>query len=146
MTKTHSLPAGFTKALIASGLWIMVLECIRAFLIVLPMTKAAFPDFAGIAPMNMPIFISWTVWMVLLIWLTAYSYWLHARVSGHNTRSVIVAGSFATAFSLLLFWIANVNMGTGTVTVALIAVPWAWVELVVACQITRVVLQREMAR
>ncbi len=69
---------------------------------------------------------------------------LHASVSGHTTHSVIGAGSFATAFSLLLFWIANVNMGTGTVAVALIAVPWAWVELVVACQITRVVLQREM--
>lgn len=141
LTKT-SFPKGFTKALIASGAWIIVLECLRAYLIVLPMTRAAFPDFAGIAPMNAPIFLSWSAWMFLLIWMTAYSYWLHARVSGHSISTVIVSGSFATVFALLMFWIANVNMGTGTIAVALIAVPWAWVELVIACQITRMVLQQ----
>jgi len=49
--KNTTTPAGFIKALIAAGLWINLLECLRAFLLVLPMTKTHFPDFAGIAPM-----------------------------------------------------------------------------------------------
>jgi len=80
--------------------------------------------------------------MGLLTWLTVYAYWLHARVTGHTTRNVLVAGTFAFAFSLLLFWIANVNMGTGKLALAVRALPLAWFELVVACQIARMVMVR----
>jgi hypothetical protein len=133
-TQPFPLRAFIWTALLAS-LWVHASETARYLGFVLPMTREFFAMVPNVAPWNLPVFLLFGVWDTLLVALTVLLYWLYAAQFGFNAKSIWVAGSLAWAFFFVLFWVGNVAMGMARVQTLLVALPWAWLETVIACAI-----------
>jgi hypothetical protein len=135
------MPTGFNlkqfivTALIVS-IWINISEVFRYFVIVVPMMKDYLSILPGVVPMNWSIFASWGVWDTILTALVVFVYWLVAQSLGNSLMSTFIAATTSWALFFLLFWLGMVNMGLASVSIALIALPLALFEMVVACLIS----------
>lgn len=116
-------------------LWINLSEVPRYFLIVMPMTRQTLAMVPGVAPMSWPIFAIWGLWDTILTIAVVWIAQLHFERFGGAFRAAVLAGTLCWGLLFLLFWIAMLNMALAAPTTALIALPWAWIEMVVACQI-----------
>lgn len=127
----------FIFALLWVGSWVGASETLRYFAFVMPMTRKTFSMVPGVAPMNVGVFGVWTIWMVILTTSLIFTYWLTVSRIGASIKASVVAGALVWTTFFVLFWLGAINMGLGTWQIAAIALPWAFVECVVACLIAR---------
>ncbi len=118
------------------SIWINISEVFRYFVIVKPLMREYLSMVPGIVPMNWLIFASWSVWDTILTALVVFVYWLVAQRFGSNLMSTFISATTSWALCFLLLWLGLVNMGLSSVSMALIALPLAWLEMVVASLIS----------
>jgi hypothetical protein len=126
---------GFFRALVANFIWVNASEVLRYFLVLRDMMKAAFPQIPGIAPMNIPVFLSWGVWDTIVLCSVSGFAWLYLDRYGNNLRNAIVAGSIVWLSIFVTLWLGLFNMNLATPGIVAAMLPWAWVEMVVAALI-----------
>jgi hypothetical protein len=114
------------------SVWVNVSEVFRYFVIVMPETRAFLSMVPNIAPMNWPVFLIWGAWDTMLTASIVFTFWLVAQRFGNNTRSIIIAGLASWAAFFVLFWVGMVNMSLAEPKLALIALPLALLETIVA--------------
>lgn len=119
------------------SMWIHASENVRYFLFVRPMLRDSLSMVPDVAPMNLPVFISWGVWDTMLAAMTVLYYWLYSRVFGASLRSAIIAGTLSWLSSFVFFWHAFANLNLATFADLLVEPPLSWIELVVASVIAR---------
>ena len=125
----------FVFTLIVS-IWVNLSEVFRYFVILMPATRQFLKMVPDVAPMNWAVFSVWGVWDTILTASLVFMYWLMTQTFGNTTRSILLTGTAFWSFLFLLFWIGMCNMGLAEPKLALIALPLAWFEMVVACFIT----------
>jgi hypothetical protein len=135
MTTDFNLKKFILTTLIVS-IWINLSEVFRYFVIVMPKTREYLSMVPGIAPMNWSVFASWGVWDTILTGLVIFVYWLVAQRFGNNRMSAVLAGTISWMLLFVLFWLAMINMALAPVEIALIALPLAWFEMIVASWIS----------
>lgn len=114
------------------SVWINASEIFRYFVFVMPMTRQTLAIIPEVAPMSLPVFLVWGLWDTLLVVMSVLFTWLYMQAFGASARSAVVAGMLAWLFFFVLFWIAMLNMNLAEPATAAIALPLAWIELVVA--------------
>lgn len=127
----------WTQTFIAVTLWINLSEIFRYFVFVMPMTRATLFMVPDVAPMNLPVFLIWGAWDTLLTVMAIWIYHLHEVRFGATRQAVLLAGTTCWATLFLLFWIAMLNMNLARLGTALVALPLAWIEMIVAAFIAQ---------
>jgi hypothetical protein len=127
----------FLLTCLVVSLWVNASEVFRYFAFVMPMTRETLAMVPEVAPMNISVFLVWGLWDTLLVVMTVALYWLVAERFGAGWPSVIAAGTLGWLFFFVLFWLAMLNMNLTDTSIAAIALPLAWFELVVASAIAR---------
>jgi phosphoglycerol transferase MdoB-like AlkP superfamily enzyme len=135
MKSLNKYPA--LAALVWSGLWLTLSEVVRYFAFVMPETRERFSMVPDVAPMSVAVFGWWSLWMLLLTSSVVYAYWLHAKVMGHTYKTVFISATFCWVLFFVLFWFGSINMGLAHISTATVALPWAWVELLLTCLIAQ---------
>ncbi|MEM1298504.1 MAG: hypothetical protein AAGH68_04425 [Pseudomonadota bacterium] len=124
-------------AVLAVSIWVNASEVARYFLLVMPAMRDSLAVVPDIAPMNLPVFLIWGLWDTVLVCLCVLTWWMWAERFGPTLSSAIWAGTMSFAFLFGLFWLAMWNMNLATPGLLAMALPWAWVEMVVASLIAR---------
>lgn len=119
------------------SMWIHASENFRYLLFVRPMLSQSLAMVPNIAPMNLPVFISWGVWDTMLAAMTTLYFWLYARAFGATARSAVISGTLSWLSSFVFFWHAFANLNLATFADLLVEPSLSWVELVVASLIAR---------
>jgi hypothetical protein len=133
--QNRSWPRPLVTAFMANLVWINASEIARYFLVLRDMMKNAFPQIPEIAPMNLPVFLSWGVWDTILIFATTGFSWLYLERFGNNVRNAVVAGTLIWLAIFGLLWLGLLNMNLASLKILAAMLPWAWVELVIAALI-----------
>lgn len=128
----------FAIVVLIVSIWVNVSEVFRYFIIVMPETRDFLSVVPGVAPMNLSVFAIWGAWDMVLTASTVFMFWLTSQAFGNNYRSVVVAGTMSWVFFFVLFWVAMYNMALAHLSLALKALPLAWLELVIASYIASV--------
>ena len=131
------LPRGLLLALGANALWINASEVFRYFVFVMPMMREAFPMVDGVAPMSLSVFLIWGLWDTVLVVSATLIPWLILTRFGPTVRNALAAGSFTWATVFVILWLGLWNMNLATPAILAVALPLAWVEMVVAALIVR---------
>jgi hypothetical protein len=118
------------------SMWVNISEVFRYFVIVKPMMQTYLATLPGAIPMNWLVFLIWGIWDTILTALAVFIYWLVAQRFGNSLTSTIISATTSWALFFLLFWLGLVNMGLSSISIALIALPLAWLEMVVASWIS----------
>jgi hypothetical protein len=127
----------FLLALIANTIWINLSEVFRYFAFIMPMMRSTLSLVPDVAPMNVPVFLIWGVWdTVLVVAATGFSSLLLERF-GNSVRVVFATGSAIWATVFVLFWVGLWNMNLAKPIVLAVALPLAWIEMVIAVFIVR---------
>lgn len=129
-------PQQFIATILIVSIWINISEVFRYFVIVKPMLQKYLSILPGVVPMNWPIFASWGVWDTILTIVVVFVYWLVAQRFGNNLMSATLAATTSWTLFFLLFWLGMVNMGLASISIAVIVLPLALLEMVVACLIS----------
>ncbi len=129
--------ARFWAAMGWNMLWINVSEVFRYFVFVMPMMRAAFPDSLNVAPMDVGVFLSWAVWDTLLVLSVTLGAWLALRHFGQGLANVLSIGTGIWAAIFGILWLGLFNLNLAPASVLAVALPLAWLEMVVAVWITR---------
>jgi hypothetical protein len=132
MTTARFPMRAFVLTFVVVSLWINASEIFRYFVFVMPMTRQTLAMVPNVAPMNLPVFLVWGLWDTLLVVMSVALTWLHVRAFGSSLRSAVIAGTHSWLFLFVPFWIAMLNMNLAEPATAAIALPLAWIELVVA--------------
>jgi hypothetical protein len=122
----------FVLTCLVVSLWINASEIFRYFVFVMPLTRETLEILPGVAPMNLPVFLVWGVWDTILTVMAVWYCWLHIERFGTGFWSVAASGTLSWLFLFVLFWIAMMNMGLARAATPAIALPLAWLELVIA--------------
>lgn len=123
------------KALFLTYLWINASEIFRYFVFVMPMTRSAMPQVANAAPMSLPVFLVWGLWDTLLFASVSVFIWLYLERFRGGVRSILEIGTLLWAAIFGIFWLATWNMNMTSASVPLVALPFAWLEMVIAAAI-----------
>ena len=123
----------WTAALVA--LWVNLSEVARYFLVVRPMLKDAFPELPGIAPITVPIFLSWMLWDAVLIAALITITWLYLERFGPTLRNALVAGALTWLFVFGVLWLGLYNLALATPALLAAALPLALLELLIGAAI-----------
>jgi hypothetical protein len=139
MTATASVGAearrSFLLVLLVAFLWLNVSEVFRYFAFVMPMMRDAMPTVKDVAPMDFTVFMIWGLWDTLLFAVVGVIAWLFHEKFGGGLRSAIAAGTLLWLTIFCIFWLAAWNMNLTVTRVPLIALPLAWIEMVVVVAI-----------
>lgn len=127
--------APFTMALIVNFMWINASEVFRYFAFVMPMMREAFPMVPDVAPMNLPVFMIWGVWDTILVLTATLLPWMATKVFGASALRAVLYGTGVWMSVFVILWLGLYNMNMATVGVVAIALPMAWIEMVVAALI-----------
>jgi hypothetical protein len=130
--KQHTL----WKTFIAATLWINLSEVARYFLVVKPMIQAELSMVPNVAAMDVPIFLIWGIWDTLLTCLLMWMVWLCAPHFKSQSKLILIAGTSMWLSFFALFWLGMINMNLSSVKLASIALPWAWLEMIIGAWIT----------
>ncbi|MEM6446976.1 MAG: hypothetical protein AAF704_10490 [Cyanobacteria bacterium P01_D01_bin.123] len=114
------------------SIWVNASEVFRYFIIVMPKTRIYLAAISEVAPMDWGVFAIWGIWDTILTALIVFVFWIVSQNFGNNTRSILIAGTLCWALFFLLFWVGMVNMNLAQWSLALIALPLAFLETVVA--------------
>jgi hypothetical protein len=136
------LPAGLGMALLLNLIWVNFSEVVRYFAFVMPMMRAALPGVPGVAAMDVPIFLIWGIWdMIVILAITGLS-WLIFERFGATRVAAICAGTAAWLGIFVVLWLGLFNMNLATPEIVLTALPLAWIEMIVAALIVRWAMRR----
>lgn len=122
----------FLLTTLTASLWVHASEHFRYMLFVRPMLMDSLSMVPGVAPMHLPVFLSWGAWNTTLAAMTVLTYWFYAQVFGHSVRAAVIAGTLSWLSSFVFFWHAFVNLGLARLADIFVEPPMSWVELVVA--------------
>ncbi len=125
----------FITVVLLVSLWVNASEVFRYFVIVMPEMRAFLSVVPDIAPMNWPVFLIWGAWDTLLTASIVFMFWLVAQAFGNTLRSVLITGITSWASFFILFWVGMCNMSLAQPTLALVALPLALLESIVAAYI-----------
>ena len=103
----------------------------------MPMMRDAFPDRPDVAPMDLLVFLSWGAWDLVLILAATALLWTMLDRLGPSLRSCLIAGTVVWAAVFVLLWIGLLNMNLAPISVPAVALPLAWIEMVVAAVLVR---------
>lgn len=131
---THRL-APFTMALIVNFVWINASEVFRYFAFVMPMMREAFPMVPDVAPMNLSVFMIWGVWDTILVLTATLLPWMALKAFGASAFRAVLYGTGVWMAVFVILWLGLYNMNMTTAGVLAVALPMAWVEMVVAALI-----------
>jgi hypothetical protein len=132
------IPRALVLALLANIVWVNASEIFRYFVFVMPMMRDTFAMVPGIAPMNLPVFLVWGIWdTILIIAITGFS-WLWLERFGSSARQAVWAGTLVWAAVFVMLWLGLYNMRLATPAILVVALPLAWLEMVVAAMIVLV--------
>ena len=131
---TRSL-APLTMALVVNFIWINASEVFRYFAFVMPMMREAFPMVPDVAPMNLPVFMIWGVWDTILVLTATLLPWMAMKIFGASALRAVLYGTGVWMPVFVILWLGLYNMNMATVGVLAVALPMAWVEMVVAALI-----------
>lgn len=132
-----ALERRFWLALGLNFLWINASEVFRYFVFVMPMMRSALPGVPDAAPMNWAVFLIWGAWDTLLVLIVTGAAWIMLERFGTSKRAAIQAGSLLWAAIFVILWLGIYNMNLASPAVLIIALPLAWLEMVVAALIVR---------
>lgn len=132
----------FIITALLSGLWINLSEVARYFLAVRPMMQDTFVSIPHIAPINVPIFLSWMVWDTLLVFAHAAIVWIALERFGNTLRVAAVSGTFVWAAIFVILWLGLFNMALATPEILAVALPLSWIEMIVAAIIVSMCRKR----
>lgn len=132
----------FWIALLGNAIWINASEIWRYFYVVRPLLHDTFPGEAHIGAMSPAIFAVWTVWDTILILAATGFYWLFLSARGNTLANAVLGASAFTITVFGLLWLGVVNMGLVPANFISAALPFAWIEQIVAALIVRFALRR----
>lgn len=112
--------------------WVNASEVFRYFVIVMPATRQFLSTVPDVAPMDWKVFLVWGVWDTVLTVFVVATTRLFTRQFGNCLPVSVAAGTLAWAGFFVLFWLALYNMRLSSLTLPLVALPLAWLEMVVA--------------
>lgn len=135
----------FVTALLINFLWINASEVIRYFAFVMPMMRGAFPMLPDVAPMNVPVFLIWGVWDTILVITATLLPWMALKVFGASIARAIVYGTAVWLAVFVILWLGLYNMNLATPHVLAVALPLAWLEMIVASVVVWWVTARDEA-
>jgi hypothetical protein len=133
---------GLLKAVGLNLIWVNLSEVFRYFAFVMPMTREALPMVPDVAPMNLPVFLIWGLWDTLIVLAITLSSWLVFERFGYAKGTAVLAGTAVWVAIFVVLWVALLNLNLTTITIALVALPLAWVEMVIAALIALWCLER----
>jgi hypothetical protein len=135
----------FALTCLVVSLWINASEIFRYFTFVMPLTRETLEVLPGVAPMNLSVFLVWGAWDTILTVMAVWYCWLHTERFGTGFWSVVASGTLSWLFLFVLFWIAMLNMGLARAGTPAIALPLAWLELVIAALLAAACFRRRGA-
>jgi hypothetical protein len=133
---------GLGLAFLLNLLWVNVSEVFRYFVLVMPMMRETMSVVPNVAPMNWPVFMIWGVWDTILVLAITLASWLVYERFGYRKRCAVWAGSAVWLAIFVIFWLAMLNMNLAKLPTALVALPLAWLEMMVAALIVLWSLRR----
>jgi hypothetical protein len=125
----------FGAAFLANFVWVNASEVFRYFVILRSMLQAAFPQIPDVAPMNLPIFLSWGVWDTILVGAVTSFTWAYLDRFGDGIQNTLTAGALVWLAMFVLLWLGLLNMNLATLGIAAVALPLALLEMLVAALI-----------
>lgn len=131
----------FLTALVINFIWINLSEVFRYLLFVMPMMREAFPGVIDIAPMNMQIFLIWGIWDCILVVAATGFTWLYLERFGYTVKHAVTAGTYFWLGVFVILWLGLLNMNLTTLDIITVALPLAWIEMVVAALIVNYSMQ-----
>jgi hypothetical protein len=136
----------FVVVLLLVNIWVNVSEVFRYFVIVMPATREYLTVVPDVAPMDWGVFAVWGVWDTILTAFVVGVAWLFLARYGRSAWVGLAAGSFAWMGFFVLFWLAMYNMRLSSPTLPLVALPLAWIEMIVAAYLAVWLLARPEKR
>ncbi len=133
----------FILALMLNAVWINASEVFRYFVFVMPMMRDALPGVPDVAPMSVTVFLSWALWDTILLVSATAICWLILTRAGNRIGTAILAGTAVWATVFVILWLGLWNLNLATPGVIAVALPLAWIEMVVAALIVRWALKRQ---
>jgi hypothetical protein len=133
---------GLGMAILLNLVWVNISEVFRYFAFVMPMMREALQMVPGVAPMNIPVFLIWGVWDTIVILAITTVSWLCFERFGYSKRNAVLAGTAVWVSIFVVLWVGLWNMNLADVKTMMIALPLAWLEMVVAALITNWCLSR----
>ena len=127
----------FGAAVLINLLWVNASEVFRYFVLIMPMMRAAFPETAGVAPMDWGVFLIWGLWDAVLVLAITGFVWLFLDRFGAGLSQAIAAASLFWLAVFGILWVGIFNMGLAPWPVLAVALPLAWLEMAVAALIVR---------
>lgn len=124
-------------ALLANLIWINASEVFRYFAFVMPMMRQTLPGVPDVAPMSFLIFMIWGVWDTILLLAVSGFTWLFLDRYGTTIRNALLIGTILWTAIFVIFWLASFNMNLAAPRILAVALPLAWIEMVVAALIVR---------
>lgn len=121
----------FFFVLLIAYLWLNLSEVFRYFAFVMPMLRDAMSSVRNVAPMNFTVFMIWGLWDTLLFAVVGFFAWLFHEKFGGGLRNTLAAGTLLWLAIFCVFWLAAWNMNLTVSRVPLVALPLAWIEMVV---------------
>jgi hypothetical protein len=125
----------FAIAFLINGVWITVSEFFRYLVFVKPMMAADFPQIPDIVPMNGPVVMIWMVWGAILVAAVTGFTWMVLERFGGSNKNVLLAGTAVWLSVFCIFWLAAWNMNIAKPNVMMVALPLAWLEMVIAAAV-----------
>ncbi|MEZ5932193.1 MAG: hypothetical protein R3F54_09620 [Alphaproteobacteria bacterium] len=126
---------GLLLTLLAAALWINASEVFRYFVFVMPMMRDALSEIADVAPMNLPVFLVWGLWDMLLLLAVCGFVWLYLERFGWTVVHALIAGTLVWGAIFGILWLGLFNMNLATPSILAVALPLSWLELTVAALI-----------
>ncbi|QBF82867.1 hypothetical protein EXU30_09285 [Shewanella maritima] len=121
----------FIIVTLLTSIWINIAEVARAMLVAFPMMEDFYAGRIEIGPMGVSNALIWALWDTILSGTLVFMYWLCKQSFTHTNRAVVISGSVTALATLGVFWIASVNSGLGTWTMAFTIFPIAWIEMLI---------------
>lgn len=125
----------FMMALTVNFLWINISEVVRYFAFVMPLMRDAFSMLPDVAPMNLRVFLIWGVWDTILVVTATLLPWMAMKVFGASALRAVIYGTGVWMAVFVILWLGLYNMNLTTLSVLAIALPLAWIEMVIAALI-----------
>jgi hypothetical protein len=125
----------FLMACLIVSVWVNASEVFRYFVFVMPMIRSSLSMVPDVAPMNLGVFLIWGIWDTILVAMAVLVYWLWSAQFGSGLKSIVVSGTLSWLFFFVLFWVGLMNMRLAGRDMLAIALPLAWLELVIASAI-----------
>lgn len=126
---------GVLLSFFVNFVWINVSEVFRYFVFVMPMMRDAHPALPDVAPMSVPVFLSWAVWDTILVISVSFIAWLALSKLGLGLRSVLITATGVWAAIFVILWLGLWNMNLATGSIVMIALSLAWFEMLIATAI-----------